>query len=109
MKEFLVEDADHARARAGGQDDIVYTLVHIEEPLRQRPRLLPVAGIEGGLAAARLLGIEVHVNPMTAKDTNRALPDLGEELVYDAGDEERNALGGRLTHRGTCLIGGPPR
>ena len=42
---------------------------------------------------------------MAAEDADGALSDLGEELVDNAGDEEGNVLGGRLTHRETCLIG----
>ena len=88
---------------------MVDSLIHIEEPLGQGARLFPVAGIEGGLAAARLIGVELYVDAVPSEDANGALSDLREELVDDAGDEQGDALGGRLTHGDTCLIGGMPR
>ena len=98
VEQFLVENSDHARARAGRHDDVVDILVHIEEPLRKGPRLFPIARIEGGLSAACLVGVEVHVDAVTTEDANCALSDLGEELVDDTGNEERDVLGGSLTH-----------
>ena len=72
---------------------MVDTLIHIEETLCQGARLLPVAGVEGWLAAARLLGVELYVDAVTSQDANGALSDLGIELVDDAGDEQGDALG----------------
>ena len=56
---------------------MVDSLIHIEETLGQGARLLPVAGVEGGLAAARLVGVELYVDAVTSQDANGALSDLG--------------------------------
>ena len=86
---------------------MVDSLVHFEKSLGQGTRLLPIAGVEGGLAAARLVGVELHIGAVTPEDADGALSNLGIELIDDTGDEEGDALGGRLTQRGNGLIGRP--
>ena len=61
---------------------------NLDEALRQSPRLRAVAGVEGGLAAARLPLVEDDLAARAPQDLDRARADRRPQLVNQTGDEE---------------------
>jgi hypothetical protein len=61
------------------------------ESFRHGPRIIPVAGIESGLAAAGLLGGKIQIVAYAAKDPNQVEADLGNHLVNETRNEKGDA------------------
>jgi hypothetical protein len=83
--------ADHRGAGARRRDHRVVPGERPGEPVDQRDRGVLVAGVEVHLAAARLIGRELDVVAEAAQQPHDGSPDLGEQRVVVAGDEERDA------------------
>ncbi len=82
--------ADHRRARPRRRDDGVVAGEDVDEPLDQRDAGVLVARVEMHLAAARLLGRELDLVTESPQHADHRLPDLREEQVVVAGDEQRD-------------------
>jgi hypothetical protein len=66
---------------------------------RHRPRLIAIAGVEGGLPAAGLALREINFVAEAFENIGHIDDDLGEKLVDNAGDEQRDPI----THAETKL------
>ena len=82
---------DHGRARSRGDHNIVGILEDVEKVARHLPGFVAVAAVERRLPAAGLRLREVHLVSQAFEHFNRGHPDLGEQLIDNAGDEQRNA------------------
>ncbi|MEI2689013.1 MAG: hypothetical protein V9H69_04595 [Anaerolineae bacterium] len=83
-------------------------LIRLEEfdhALRQGARLVAKAAVEEGLAAAGLAQGEIDLVASLAQQPHRGRADLRQRLVYDAGDEERDA--GWLGHGRVPVVQAP--
>ena len=84
------------RARARRGHDRFEPVEDLDEPAGEQLRLAGVAGIGVHLAAAGLLEREHDLDPEPLEHGDGRLPDLREERVGEARDEEGDAI----DHRG---------
>ena len=75
-------------AGAGRCDDRLEAVEDLHESLRQRPRLVQMAGVEVHLAAAGLLARELELETRPVEDARGRPPHVGRERVRETGNEE---------------------
>ena len=83
--------ADHRGARGGRRDDDVEAGERVGEAADERDARRLVAAVEVHLAAARLRLRELDLVAEVPEQPDRRLPDLREEQVVEAGDEQPDA------------------
>ena len=93
LEEFRVELLDHRHARTGGADDHLGAAEDLQGADRAAAGDVPLAGVEGGLAAARLLRAELDLVAEPLQHPDRGHADLGGQLVDETRDEEGDAHG----------------
>ena len=82
--------AHGAHARGGGSHDDLGAGEHAHEPARQRPGLVPVAGVQVQLAAAGLLAPELDLVAEPLEHPHGGRAGLRRDRVGQARDEERD-------------------
>lgn len=91
LKEFWIENFEHGAAGTGGRDDNLCIVECVELVGGHGARLVPVAGVEGRLAAAGLVFRHIDGVTEALEDSHHGHPDVWEEGVDEAGDEEGDA------------------
>ena len=81
----------HAGAGAGRRDDVVKLLKRRDHLFGNLPRILSVAGIIGGLAAAGLRARHMHLASGILQQLDGGKADAGAEQIDKAGDEQADA------------------
>jgi len=104
LEEFGVVLDDHAAAGARRGDDEIKALEGGDHVAGDGSGIRPVAGVEGGLAAARLGLGHLHRAAGILQQLHRGKAHGGAEQVDEAGDEQAYA-GGGFRH-GTSGSGG---
>jgi hypothetical protein len=89
-EEFEVEFFEHGAAGAGGDDDGFGVGEGLQDGAGDVAGVVPVAGVEGGLAAADGVFGESDVVAEFFEDLNHGETGLGGGDVHEAGDENRN-------------------
>ena len=87
-EQVVIEDPHHCAAGAGGDYDVVVAGQGAEGAGGQASGLVGEPGVVEGLAAAGLVGGEVHRDSATPEGAHHADAHFGVELVDDAGDEK---------------------
>jgi len=92
--EFAGKDTHHRGAGTGRNDDGIHVglLETAHGRLEHRSRLVVVAAVEGGLAAAGLIGWNDDVEAGLSKHTDSVEADTRIELIDKAGNEEADSL-----------------
>ncbi len=88
-EQLEVPVTDHVRARSGWDDDrIRLGQEYFDRVPSHAPRLVPETSVEGGLAAAGLVGRKGDLDAGAGQARDDGLADPGEERVDQAGSEE---------------------
>ena len=100
VKNFLEVMSDHRRAGAGRHHHVIGIAKHVQKVPRHLPGFAAIAAVEGRLAAAglRLGKLDAIAQPL--QHLGHGHSHRGEQLVDDAGDEDRNAFAHRGKHGG---------
>jgi hypothetical protein len=107
VKKFPVKDAEHRATGAGRAHDHLGVAQQIERPLRDRPRLFPIAGIERRLSAAGDLRSIIHRVPESLENLHHRHSRFGKAQVHEAWNEQGDFHAGRKWEAGD--IGEKPR
>ena len=91
-EELRVMMTDHVHTRTRRTHDGLGVLKNIQKPLGQSPRLLPVARIEGRLAAAGLLRGMDKLHTLLLQDPDHGPGRIGKTGINYALDEQRHPL-----------------
>src|SRR5436190_5937513 len=84
--------SDHSGAGAGGHDDVVKALESGNDIAGNCRRILTVAGIIGGLAAAGLGKRRINAAARLLEELHRGKADAWPNEVDQAGDEQPDAV-----------------
>jgi hypothetical protein len=80
----------HRRARPGRNYDVFAIAEDIQKVTRDPPGILAVSAVESGLPTASLRLRKINLVAEPFQNFRRGQADGGEELVDDAGNEQRN-------------------
>src|SRR3984885_11404047 len=78
---------NHRSAGAGRHQDVFGAAKDIQKVPGNLARFFPIAGVEGGLAAAGLRFWEINVVTQSLQNLRDGDADLGKNLIDDAGNE----------------------
>ena len=77
-EQFAIVVSDHGNAGAGRQDNGFVSVVLTEKTSGERPRFIPITGIEGRLPTAGLRGVEDALDDEGAKRVDDGFSDFRE-------------------------------